>query len=353
MIRPVFFIALWVVLSGLWPYQSLNAQSNYSEYSESCESAQSYIDEKNSQRTPDPQCGIKIVGDVLADIAISERNLSHRLQSQPHKQVKFFRLDLSNEAKAVLIKTAERIQKDRADISLYASKPSANKIDLGMNKVPVFDQGIYGTCTVFVATAALDALMNAGDFISQQCLLELGVALQNQFVTSGWNGAWGSVIFNRIENYGVISQKNCPHQYADPNAMLSNSEYLNLSNKLWSTSFKRYKLAAKDLDSLKNALNKGHRVLISTAFHKDYINGDSINGYRYGLWSLPSDLKKFIREINNGSWIGHSSLVIGYDDQTELLKIRNSWGAKAGVKGNYYMTYEYYKFMNMDAIEVF
>jgi C1A family cysteine protease len=44
-------------------------------------------------------------------------------------------------------------------------------------------------------------------------------------------------------------------------------------------------------------------------------------------------------------------IVTGYDDKQQLFKIRNSWGASAGEKGNYYMTYSFFNAMVIDQTE--
>lgn len=46
---------------------------------------------------------------------------------------------------------------------------SIGAVELGMNSVPVLDQGSYGTCVTFATTAAMDAVLGLGDYISQQC----------------------------------------------------------------------------------------------------------------------------------------------------------------------------------------
>ncbi len=60
---------------------------------------------------------------------------------------------------------------------------------------------------VFANTAALDAVLNRGDYISQLCLLELGRYLEvNGYYPSGWDGSLGSIVLNQIDAFGVISK---------------------------------------------------------------------------------------------------------------------------------------------------
>ena len=68
----------------------------------------------------------------------------------------------------------------------------SSSIDLGMNNVPVLDQGSHGTCVTFATTAAVDAVLGKGDYVSQLCNLELGATLEQfGYYPSGWDGSFG------------------------------------------------------------------------------------------------------------------------------------------------------------------
>ncbi len=38
---------------------------------------------------------------------------------------------------------------------------------------------------------------------------------------------------------------------------------------------------------------------------------------------------------------GHAVMAVGYDDNTRLIKIRNSWGKEWGKKGYFFMPYDF------------
>jgi C1A family cysteine protease len=40
-----------------------------------------------------------------------------------------------------------------------------SSVNLGMNNVPVLDQGRHGTCATFATTAAVDAALGQGDYV--------------------------------------------------------------------------------------------------------------------------------------------------------------------------------------------
>lgn len=76
-----------------------------------------------------------------------------------------------------------------------------------MNGVPILDQGEYPTCVTFAVTAALNAAIGRGDYISQLCLLKLGHSL-SQFTYTGnpWDGSFAEVILSMIRDYGILSK---------------------------------------------------------------------------------------------------------------------------------------------------
>lgn len=289
--------------------------------------------------------------------------VKHSDGSVEYKRLKFFTLRLSKQEKLEMDNIARTIENQRlADGYIETSTPvDVNNlaVDIGMANVPVLDQGSYNTCLTFATTAALEAKMNSGDYISQQALLELGVDQQSKLEKmqkdqSGWNG-WTTAYlqFNRLEKFGVVEKKGYAHAYGDKKASLSEASYTNLSNKLWAEHVKTKKLVARNLDQIKEAVNSNHRVVMSIKLHKDFLKGEAVNNSSNGLWSLPSDLKKFTQELyNGGKLVGHAVIVTGYDDEKKLLKVRNSWGKLLGVDGDFYMTYDYFNLMSFESIEL-
>ena len=255
--------------------------------------------------------------------------------------------DKIDELKAEEIQAAPSATAEKSDYKDDFSTTNFSK-DLGMSNVPVLDQGIDGTCATFSTTAAIDAKKSSGDYISQQCLLELGVNQQSKGMgNSGWSGAWPTSILNRMKTYGVIDKPSCPHTYGNKELSMNEDDYINYSGKVWSKDI-MYKTLKKDnLAQLKSAIDNNHRLIISTLLHKKQVSGFPINGKRSGLWKLPdaNKLQEFKDDIFKKRKRGaHAVVVTGYDDAKKLIKIRNSWSKYAGDNGEYYMTYDFYNF---------
>ena len=76
-----------------------------------------------------------------------------------------------------------------------------------MNNVPVLDQGQHGSCVTFAVTAAYDAVIGSGDYISQLCQLQLGNYLEaNGYGYSGWNGSLGRYVLSQIDSFGIVTK---------------------------------------------------------------------------------------------------------------------------------------------------
>ena len=256
----------------------------------------------------------------------------------------------------------------------YARLPTA--IYLGMNNVPVLDQGMHGTCATFAVTGAIDALLNQGDYISQLCHLTLGQYIsQRSYQNSGWDGAFINDVLSQIHTHGIINKDKqaslgCGglYQYPtrkrdDPLNEMTLDEFHQISES--ATAQKNYDISVlldfhqfiKDektpediIKNLKTSLSKGDRVLIGTIL----TTANEVGAY--GQYHQRSDTwvvtPKVISAIKSKNYGAHAMIIIGYDDEAKaidtdgkthhgLFILRNSWGPNAGDEGNYYMSYQY------------
>jgi hypothetical protein len=233
---------------------------------------------------------------------------------------------------------------------------SASAVELETN-VPVLDQGQYGTCVTFSTTAALDAVLGIGDGISQQCTLELNLALGNNY----WNGADDSTqIILPLQTYGAVPQGKCGGTvYPHPSKIVSLSAYKGyVSKDLQVSSVQHNYYPDISLANVQSALNLGHYVTIGFGLLN---NGNvvSVQGYDAnvsglvrvgGLWAC--NQPPFPASYCGTPTAGHEVLIVGYDDMQQLLKIQNSWGVNVADSGYFYMTYEFFESMAGDGTEV-
>lgn len=291
---------------------------------------------------------------------------------------------LSNHAMFILQNSNHRFAPQSSDL------PSAKFI--GMNGEPVLDQGNWGTCATFATTGAVNAIYPLADNarISQLCNLEVGRTLKNGS-DGGWNGSTGETVLKQINQYGYIdlayqTQKGCGGLKKYPLKGKKKGKAMTIANftahsqmhfteKDWTpivaeqSDSKPLTPAQADnaINNIKTAINSGYRVIFGTLIDPnvgDVGTAGKYNGSDQDAWvmipTIQIDLQK------NIEMEGHEMIIDGYDDtacatvsyahqpknteqQCGLFRLRNSWGTDAGYQGDYYMSYDYFKAMMMDA----
>jgi C1A family cysteine protease len=102
------------------------------------------------------------------------------------------------------------------------------------------------------------------------------------------------------------------------------------------------------IQALKNNLNSGYPLI--AGFHC-YSNLWSNSFKANSVDGLSQNIKSGIIPPQNGQIIGgHAVLVVGYDDNKQLFKFKNSWSVAWGDKGYGYLPYSY--FMNGDMFDI-
>ncbi|WBV63527.1 hypothetical protein PGH43_01250 [Legionella pneumophila 130b] len=121
---------------------------------------------------------IKVVGTLNQTLKAPQNKT---LNTKPAiQQIKLLKMQLSNSAIKALARKTDITLKKPNTITTSTALPS--KVELGMNNVPVLNQGSFGTCVTFATTAAIDAALNKGDYISQLCQLQLGLYLEKTVI---------------------------------------------------------------------------------------------------------------------------------------------------------------------------
>lgn len=314
---------------------------------------------------------LKITGQKIISLPVDQQNFSNKFgvannNRQYYKKVKIFTVQVSDGFLDLVSQKFELIKDTKQNINSSFNTPNTLR-NLGMSNVPVLDQGDFGTCATFAVTAALDALKNVGDYISQQCLLELGKYEEHTYgIPSGWDGNTYTRVLELIEKYGVVNKHTCPHTYGHDQLMMYPDTYYRYSfHGQWAHDFNWLALTSVDdskvidsakLEKVKQSINTGHRVLLASFLIDDYAQGFPIkNKSLNGLWALPKNysFNDFKHDMKNNKIGGHATIITGYDDLTRLLKIRNSWGAVLGDHGDFYMTYDYFNLMHIETFEIY
>lgn len=245
---------------------------------------------------------------------------------------------------------------------------------LGMNNVPVLNQGNTYFDSAYASTATIDALLGRGDFISQLCLIQLGNYMDPT------NKGFGFTLQNtlsRLENYGYIMkvhQRSAGCEDAIP--FINYESYNRLSRNTVAESIMWFPLLSmhksigeranteKTLLEIKKAINQEQRVTMGfLAFFKGDNTLGAMGSYheKDDTWILNTQMK---RELYNFAPLYYHSVVItGYDNDAisvddtgekhkGLLTLRGSWGNESGDQGDFYMSYDYFRVLVIEAQQI-
>ena len=262
---------------------------------------------------------------------------------------------------------------------------------IGMNNLPVLDQGQWGTCVMFAATEAVDSLydLTGDNTASQLCSLEVGRAITPQFPDAGWNGNIGYKVLDQLSKYGYVDTvyqkgvgcgglKSYPVQSEDNGKPMPIDIFTSISHKQFSVNdwspiynFPGYfkpptpTMANQILTNIKQAINGNSRVTFGIMFANRVGHLGALGSYNNvanDTWVLTDQIKESI--FKPGNAFAHEMVIDGYNDnacvdykdkdnktqkQCGLLRARNSMGAKAGDNGDYYITYDYLKGLMIEA----
>jgi hypothetical protein len=310
------------------------------------------------------------------------------LNNNQAKVVQLMQVQLSQAAAKQLGQNIAMVmQQPHQMMASNSNMPS--KANATMNGLPVLDQGRWGSCATFASTAAVDATLGlSGDnTVSQLCNLELGKTLNElQGADGGWQGSFGYLVLGQVEKYGYLpmsyqKSQGCGGLKAYPVGGGSNGQAMSkaefaqgavhaFSKANWKDiahyngSFKPIdpQEGQQYLDKVKSAIVKGHRVVFGTLLDQWVGQAGAIGKYEGATndaWVLTDQIK---RDIEQGWPAGHEMVIYGYDDnacasfngtkQCGLLRLRNSWSAGAGAKGDYFMSYDYFKTMAIESYEL-
>lgn len=320
---------------------------------------------------------INIVGNMQQPISISNPKNASAKTAKPLQQVTLLKMQISDDARKMLSKKIEHVLTPA--IRNQARSDDFKNVQLGMNQVPVLDQGRHGTCVTFAVTAAIDAAINKGDYISQLCSLQLGNHLENYaYAYSGWDGSWGSEVLKQMDLFGIVTKaqqkaNGCgglteyPVSERSPNTEITVPDYHQMSERLteslidWSSILDVKQMNEptnmdKVLNDVKTALMAGDRLVFGMLIPDPSMGTAGALGRHHvtnDTWILTPEIIEIIKS-NYVTYAGHEMIITGFDDDAiaidskgntsrGLLTLRNSWGKFAGDQGDFYLSYDYFK----------
>ena len=202
-------------------------------------------------------------------------------------------------------------------------------VDLRPAMPPVYDQGNLGSCTANAIAAAIQfdrALQKSTpDFVPSRLFVYYNErAIEH--TTRYDSGAMLRDGIKAVAKRGVCDETVWPYQVATfakrPPAPCYRAA------KVYSVT--RYESIPQDMDAMRARLASGYPFVFGFSVYSSFMS-DTVA--RTGVAPMPQS-----SETLEG---GHAVLAVGYDDASQTVLCRNSWGATWGISGYFTLPYAY------------
>ncbi len=188
-----------------------------------------------------------------------------------------------------------------------ASPPK--KIDMSNRMLGIRNQGNEGTCVAFASCAVKESEESNPVYLSPRFIYDM--------VEQPGGGAYPRDAMKVLVDIGV-----CPETCQPYSENIRNIPCVNAFNLARSNKIKGY-ARLTTLEEMKQCLFQNGPFMISVGVTRKWFGGGSVI-------------------MDGGDIVGYHAVVfVGYNDETKLVKFRNSWGENWGEKGYGYIRYEH------------
>ncbi len=216
---------------------------------------------------------------------------------------------------------------------LYAAPPRylvalPKKVDLRKKCPPVYDQGDLGSCTANAIGGAFQfeqLKQKADDFVPSRLFIYYNERVIEHSVDTDAGAAIRDGI-KSVASIGVCPETEWPYVIAKFAVKPPNPCYVHAAkHKVLS-----YQRLSHTLNQMKGCLASGYPFVFGFTVYESF---ESDEVAQTGHAPMPGP-----KEATLG---GHAVLSVGYDDASQWFIVRNSWGAKWGMKGYFTLPYQY------------
>lgn len=203
------------------------------------------------------------------------------------------------------------------------------KVDLRAQMSPVEDQGALGSCTGCAIAGALEFLENK--FLPKKQFVDISrlfIYYQERLMEGTVNIDAGAMIRDGVKacaKVGACKETLYPYNISRFAATPTQAAYQDAAKR----KITQY-LRVTSLAALKKSLAEGYPVVFGFAVFESF---ESDEVARTGVVPMPSPHEYMLG--------GHAVLAVGYDDATQRIIVRNSWGPFWGQNGYFTMPYAY------------
>ena len=205
--------------------------------------------------------------------------------------------------------------------------PLPSKTDLRPHCSPVEDQGLLGSCTGNAIVGVMELLHRT--IMHRTLNLSRLFAYYNIRALEGTiNSDAGGEIRDAVKaaaQVGICVERDYPYNIADFTKAPSKAAVANAG---------KHKIASycrvTSLNDIKASLAQGFPVIFGFTVYEGF---ESEAVATTGVLNMPGPTERVVG--------GHAVVIVGHDDASQRVTVRNSWGATWGDKGYFTMPYAY------------
>ncbi len=207
------------------------------------------------------------------------------------------------------------------------------KVDLRSNCSPVEDQGDLGSCTANALAGALEynEIKNKTTFADMSRLF---IYYNERVIEHSVNTDSGAMLRDGIK---TLADKGCctePLWPYDISKFTTPPPQACYDDAVQRKIVSYYRI--NTLNSMKSCLAGGEPFVFGFAVYASFESATVANT---GVVPMPNRREKYLG--------GHAVLAVGYDDSTQRMLVKNSWGTNWGMDGYFTMPYSYISSKNL------
>ena len=203
-----------------------------------------------------------------------------------------------------------------------------DSMDLSAQCPPVYDQGQLGSCTANAIAGAIEfdqKKQKLTDFVPSRLFIYYNERAMEGTINSD-AGAQIRDGIKSVNKLGAPPEADWPYNIATFNKKPTAKAYTDATKHL----VVMYQRLIQELNTLKGCLASGFPFVFGFTCYASF---ESQAVAKSGILPMPKSGEQVVG--------GHAVLCVGYDDNSQMFLVRNSWGSQWGLKGYFKMPYAY------------
>jgi len=220
-----------------------------------------------------------------------------------------------------------------APLKMKGANVLPSKVDLRKICPPVFNQGALGSCTANALLAAVECGKRLqGQKTKRLSRLFLYYNERDMIGTvSSDSGAYLRDGVKSLNKQGVCLEKEWRYgSSTKPGAKFTKKPSKKCYESALDNQIISYWRISPDFQDIRACLADGYPFVFGFSVYSSFMTEEV---YNTGIMPMPKPYESMLG--------GHAVMAAGYDDDKEMLLVRNSWGKEWGDKGYFWMPYEY------------